>query len=131
MTERLLPQIRGVRAVPISGEHGEGLEALHKAIVDTYRHWNTRIGTGLLNRWLAGILAHHPPPAVAGRRLKIKYITQAKTRPPTFILFSSRGKLLPEDYRRYITNGLRNDFDLQGVPIRVMIRQGNNPYTRD
>lgn len=128
MTDRLLPQIRGVRAVPISGEHGEGLDALHKAIMDTYRHWNTRIGTGPLNRWLSGVLANHPPPAVAGRRLKIKYITQAKTRPPGFVLSCTRPDALPASYQRYLVNNLRQKFDLDGIPIRLMIRAGDNPF---
>ena len=134
LTDRLitsLPQIRGVPVVFFSALTGSGVQKLLPEAFKYFDIWNRRISTGKLNHWLEFMTEHHPPPVVAGRRLRLRYITQAKTRPPTFVLFSSRGKLLPEDYRRYITNGLRNDFDLQGVPIRVMIRQGNNPYTRD
>src|SRR5690606_17778320 len=94
-TARLLPQVRGLLAVPVSAETGRGLERLMEAVEKTHRVWNRRVSTGRLNRWLEGVLAHHPPPAVAGRRLKIKYITQVKTRPPGFVLSCSRPEAMP------------------------------------
>jgi len=128
MTERLLPQARGVRAVPISAERGDGLDRLMEAVISTHRVWNRRISTGKLNRWLEGIIAHHPPPAVSGRRLKIKYVTQAKTRPPGFVLNVSRPDAMPASYLRYLSNSLREAFDMPGVPIRLMLRGSDNPF---
>ncbi|RLQ87409.1 ribosome biogenesis GTPase Der [Notoacmeibacter ruber] len=127
-TERLLPQLRGVRAVPVSAETERGLDKLFDAIFRTHRTWNMRISTGRLNRWLEGIVAHHPPPAVSGRRLKIRYITQAKTRPPGFVLSVSRPDALPESYQRYLINGLRDTFGMEGVPIRLNLRTTDNPF---
>ncbi|MDQ6436049.1 ribosome biogenesis GTPase Der [Mesorhizobium sp. LHD-90] len=127
-TERLLPQARGLRAVPISAETGRGLDRLMEEVVETHRVWNRRVSTGRLNRWLEGILAHHPPPAVAGRRLKIKYITQAKTRPPGFVVSCSRPDAMPQSYVRYLSNSLRDAFDMPGVPIRIALRASDNPY---
>ncbi|MEQ1937480.1 ribosome biogenesis GTPase Der [Mesorhizobium sp. CN5-321] len=127
-TERLLPQARGVLAVPVSAETGRGLDKLMDAVVRTHRVWNSRVSTGRLNRWLEGILAHHPPPAVAGRRLKIKYVTQAKTRPPGFILSCSRPDAMPQSYIRYLVNNLRDAFDMPGVPIRMALRASDNPF---
>jgi len=127
-TERLLPQIRGIRAVPVSAETGRGLDKLMAAVMKTHEIWNSRISTGKLNRWIERILAHHPPPAVAGRRLKIKYITQAKTRPPGFVLSVSRPEAMPQSYIRYLTNSLRETFALDGVPIRMILRGTENPF---
>jgi len=127
-TERLLPQVRGLRAVPISAETGRGLDKLMEAIISTHETWNRRISTGKLNRWLEGILGHHPPPAVAGRRLKIKYMTQAKTRPPGFVVSCTRPDSVPESYIRYLVNNLRVDFDMPGVPIRMAMHASENPY---
>ena len=127
-TERLLPQVRGIRAVPISGMTGEGLNRLMQAIEDTHRIWNRRISTARLNRWLEATQAQHPPPAVAGRRLKLKYMTQVKARPPGFVISCTRPEALPTSYTRYLMNGLRADFDLPGVPIRIAYRKGENPY---
>ena len=98
------------------------------AIETTHRVWNTRISTGRLNRWLEGVTAHHPPPAVAGRRLKIKYITQIKTRPPGFVLSCTRPDAVPQSYIRYLTNELRQAFDMPGVPIRMILRASENPF---
>ena len=123
-----LPQIRGVPIVFFSALTGGGVQKLLPEAFKYFDIWNRRIPTGKLNHWLEFMTERHPPPVVAGRRVRLRYITQAKNRPPTFILFSSRGKFLPEDYRRYLANGLREDFDLPGIPIRVMIRQGKNPY---
>jgi GTP-binding protein len=123
-----LPQVRGIRAVTLSAETGRGLDKLMEAVLGTHRVWNSRVSTGKLNRWLEGILAHHPPPAVAGRRLKIKYITQAKTRPPGFVLSTSRPDAMPQSYIRYLVNSLREAFDLPGVPIRMVLRASENPF---
>ena len=127
-TARLLPQVRGIQAVTVSAETGRGLDKLMDAIVRTHRVWNSRVSTGKLNRWLEGILAHHPPPAVAGRRLKIKYVTQAKTRPPGFVVSCSRPDAMPQSYVRYLVNSLRDAFDMPGVPIRMALRTSDNPF---
>ncbi|MCB1468235.1 MAG: ribosome biogenesis GTPase Der [Rhizobiaceae bacterium] len=127
-TERLLPQARGIRAITVSAETGKGLDRLMEAVVSTHKVWNSRISTGKLNRWLERILAHHPPPAVAGRRLKIKYVTQAKTRPPGFVVSCSRPDAMPQSYVRYLVNNMREAFDIPGVPIRVALRTSDNPF---
>jgi len=127
-TDRLLPQLRGLRAVPISAETGEGIERLMNVVIETHQVWNRRISTGRLNRWIEGVVAHHPPPAVAGRRLKIKYMTQIKTRPPGFVLSCSRPEAMPKSYLRYLVNTLRADFDMPGVPIRLVLRTSENPF---
>ncbi|TJV53701.1 MAG: ribosome biogenesis GTPase Der [Mesorhizobium sp.] len=127
-TERLLPQVRGIQAVTVSAETGRGLDRLMEAVIKTHKVWNSRVSTGKLNRWLEGILAHHPPPAVAGRRLKIKYVTQAKTRPPGFVVSCSRPDVMPQSYVRYLSNSLREAFDMPGVPIRMALRTSDNPF---
>ena len=127
-TERLLPQVRGIQAVPVSAETDRGLDKLMDAVIRTHQVWNRRVSTGKLNRWLEGILAHHPPPAVAGRRLKVKYVTQAKTRPPGFVVSCSRPEAMPQSYVRYLANSLREAFDMPGVPIRIVLRGSENPY---
>ncbi|AZO25240.1 ribosome biogenesis GTPase Der [Mesorhizobium sp. M1E.F.Ca.ET.045.02.1.1] len=127
-TERLLPQVRGIQAVTVSAETGRGLDRLMEAVIKTHKVWNSRVSTGKLNRWLEGILAHHPPPAVAGRRLKIKYVTQAKTRPPGFVVSCSRPDVMPQSYVRYLSNSLREAFDMPGVPIRMALRTSENPF---
>ncbi len=127
-TARLLPQVRGVQAVTVSAETGRGLDRLMDAVLKAHRVWNTRISTGRLNRWLEQTIAHHPPPAVSGRRLKIKYITQVKTRPPGFVLSCTRPDDVPQSYVRYLVNGLRETFDIPGVPIRVSFHASDNPY---
>jgi GTP-binding protein len=126
--ERYLNQIRGVQIVTLSGLHGRGLDKLFEAAFKAYDMWNRRISTSRLNRWLDGVLVHHPPPAVAGRRVKLRYITQAKARPPHFIVFCSRPEVLPESYTRYLVNGLRERFEMPGTPIRLSYRKGENPY---
>lgn len=127
-TARLLPQVRGIRAVPVSAETERGLEKLMEAVEETHRVWNRRVSTGKLNRWLESIIASHPPPAVAGRRLKVKYITQVKTRPPGFVISCSRPDAMPQSYIRYMVNSLRDSFDMPGVPIRVSLRTSDNPF---
>ncbi|MBX4866588.1 ribosome biogenesis GTPase Der [Rhizobium bangladeshense] len=127
-TERLLPQARGIRAVPISGQTGWGLDKLMQSIIDTDRVWNKRISTARLNRWLETQQIQHPPPAVSGRRIKLKYMTQVKARPPAFMISCTRADALPESYTRYLINGLRVDFDMPSVPIRIHFRSPDNPY---
>ena len=123
-----LPQLQGVAAVPVSGLTGFGLDALIKAVVGAGEVWNRRVATADLNRWLATVQQRHPPPLVAGRRLRLRYVTQVNTRPPTFALFSSKPSELPDSYQRYLVNALRREFDLPGTPIRMMLRKGKNPY---
>jgi len=126
--ESALPQLSGVALVPVSGLTGFGLAALMKAAFAADGVWNRRVPTGALNRWLARMQERHPPPLVAGRRLRLRYMTQVNTRPPSFALFASRPGELPDAYRRYLTNALRQDFDLPGTPIRLMLRKSENPY---
>jgi len=126
--ERLLPQVRGVSLVTVSGLTGEGLDRLVEQAVAAYEVWNRRLPTAKLNRWLAAMVERHPPPAVSGRRIKLRYLTQAKARPPSFVAFCSRPEALPEAYRRYLVNAIREDFKLPGVPIRLMLRKGENPF---
>jgi GTP-binding protein len=125
-----LPQVRGVPVVPISGLTGEGLDRLMQAASDAHAVWNRRTETSVLNRWLGEVVATHPPPAVAGRRIRLDYITQPKSRPPTFVLFTSRADAVPDAYRRYLVNSLRESFDLPGTPIRLTLREKKNPYAR-
>ncbi|MEF2551655.1 ribosome biogenesis GTPase Der [Aurantimonas sp. A2-1-M11] len=127
-TERLLPQARGIRAVTVSGETGEGVERLMRSVVDTHEVWNKRIPTAKLNQWLDRMVTRHSPPAVAGRRINIKYMTQVKSRPPTFMISTSRPDALNTSYTRYLINGLRESFGLFGVPIRIGLRKPDNPY---
>ena len=125
-----LPQVRGVAALPISGLTGEGLDRLMQAAIEAHAVWNRRTETSTLNRWLGEVVATHPPPAVAGRRIRLDYITQPKSRPPTFVLFTSRVDAVPDAYRRYLVNSLRESFDLPGTPIRLTLREKKNPYAR-
>jgi GTP-binding protein len=126
--DRLLAQVRGVACVPLSGLRGRGLDHLMEAVVKADAIWSERIATARLNRWLEGVLSHHPPPAVAGRRIKIRYMTQAKARPPTFVLFGNQLNDLPTAYTRYLVNGLRETFELAGTPIRMTLRNSENPF---
>jgi len=128
MCERLLPQLRGVPLVTLSGLQGRNIDKLMAAIFKIEKAWNTHISTARLNRWLAAMIEGHPPPAVSGRRLKLRYMTQAKTRPPSFIVFSSRPDALPAAYQRYLVNGLRETFEMPGTPIRLWVRGGKNPF---
>jgi len=127
--ERLLPQLRGIPLVTLSGLTGKNIDKLMDAIFAIERSWNSHVSTARLNRWLAGMVSSHPPPAVSGRRLRLRYMTQAKTRPPSFIVFASRPDALPMAYQRYLVNGLREAFDLPGTPIRLWVRGGGkNPF---
>ncbi len=125
---RLLPQLRGAPMVMVSGLTGKGLDRLHDAILKAYTVWNSRISTAKLNRWLVDQVAGHPPPAPGGRRIRLRYMTQVKTRPPTFVVFASIPELVPDDYKRFLVNGLRRDFEMPGTPIRLHFRGGENPY---
>ncbi|WP_373353445.1 ribosome biogenesis GTPase Der [Pseudoroseicyclus sp. CXY001] len=128
--ERLLPKLRGAPLVTLSAKTGRGLDRLHEAVVKAHATWNRRVSTARLNRWLEGMLSAHPPPAPGGRRIKLRYMTQAKTRPPGFVIMCSHPDALPESYTRYLVNGLREEFDMPGTPIRLYLRgQGDkNPY---
>jgi GTPase len=125
-----LPQVKSVPVVAVSGLTGEGLERLVQAVVEAHGVWNRRVGTSALNRWLGEVVASHPPPAVSGRRIRLDYITQPKSRPPSFVLFTSRADALPDAYRRYLVNSLRETFDLPGTPIRLALREKKNPYAK-
>ena len=130
MFERLLPQLRGAPLITVSGKTGRGLDRLHDAVLKVHEVWNRRIPTARLNSWLAAMVEAHPPPAPGGRRIKLRYMTQVKTRPPGFIVMCSHPEDMPESYKRYLVNGLRDHFDLPGVPIRITFRsQGDkNPF---
>jgi GTP-binding protein len=126
--ETSLAQMRGIPVVTLSAMTGVGMDRLLPAVRRAHERWNTRVPTAGLNRWFEQALERHQPPLVSGRRLKLRYITQAKARPPTFIVFGTRAERLPEDYQRYLVNGLREAFDLPGTPIRVQLRGTKNPY---
>jgi GTP-binding protein len=123
-----LSQMKGITLVPLSAETGEGVAKLFPAIRATYEKWNLRIPTSALNRWFENALERFPPPLVEGRRLKLRYITQVKARPPTFALFGTRAEQVPDTYVRYLVNSLRDAFEMPGVPIRLMLRGTENPY---
>ena len=129
-TDHWLPQVKGVPVVAHSGRTGAGLDRLMQAVIDAHAVWNTRVSTSALNRWLPAVVAAHPPPAVSGRRIRLDYITQPKSRPPTFVLFLSRADAVPDAYRRYLVNSLRESFDLPGTPIRLTLREKKNPYSK-
>src|ERR1700742_5010024 len=126
--DRLLPQVRGAPLVAVSGLMGEGIDRLMKAIEDAYAVWNRRVPTAALNRWFEQAVHANPPPAVSGRRLKLNYITQAKARPPSFVLFCSRADAVPQSYLRYLVNSLREYFELPGTPMRIALREKTNPF---
>jgi GTP-binding protein len=126
--DRLLPQVAGAPLVATSARTGEGLDRLVPAIAEADRAWNTRVGTATLNRFLEGALMRHAPPAISGRRVRIRYMTQRKARPPSFTLFGNQLDSLPDDYLRYLQNGLRENFGLKGTPLRFSLRNSKNPY---
>jgi GTP-binding protein len=123
-----LPQVKGLPIVAVSGLRGEGLDRLMQAVIDIYAVWNRRVTTNQLNRWFTDAVSSNPPPAVSGRRLKMNYITQVKNRPPSFVLFCTRADAVPEAYLRFLTNSMREAFELPGVPIRLTLREKENPY---
>ena len=131
LRERLegrLPHLKGVECLPISVRTGKNLERLLPVVIATHERWSKRIATAPLNRWLADAIEAHPPPIAKGRRVKLRYATQVSTAPPTFVLFVSQAGALPDSYLRYLTNSLRAAFDLPGVPVRLRLRTGKNPY---
>jgi GTP-binding protein len=126
-----LPQVRGVPVITFSAKTGRHLDRLMPAVLAAYALWNKRVRTPELNRWLIGATDRHPPPASSGRRIRFRYATQVKTRPPTFALFASKPGDLPESYMRYLANSLRETFAMPGVPLRFLLRKGKNPYVKE
>jgi GTP-binding protein len=132
-TDRLqasLAQVKGLPIVGFSARTGRGIDRLMPAVVKLHKAWNSRVPTPQFNRWLAEAIERNPPPLVDGRRIKLKYGSQVKSRPPTFALFVSKPADLPDSYERYLVNRLREDFDLPGTPIRIVMRKPKNPYAR-
>jgi GTP-binding protein len=127
---RLLPQVRGVSVIPLSGLAGDGVDKLMQAVVQAAEVWDTRISTSRINDWLSEATSRNPPPAVSGRRIKIRYATQVKSRPPHFALFGNQLNALPKSYTRYLVNGLREAFELPGTPIRLSLRTSQNPFDK-
>jgi len=123
-----LPQLKGMPVVAVSGMMGEGIDRLMSAIEEAYAVWNRRTSTAQLNRWFEQAVQNNPPPAVSGRRLKLNYITQSKARPPSFVVFCSRADAVPESYLRYLVNSMRSTFDLPGTPMRITLREKENPF---
>ncbi len=129
--EDVLPEIRGVPVVTLSSKQERGIDRLMKAVFESVDRWSARITTNQLNKWLEATIARNPPPSPSGRRIKIRYATQASSRPPTFAVFGNQMAKMPESYQRYLMNSLRKDFDLAGVPIRFSLRGGKNPFDKD
>ena len=127
---RLLPQLRGAPLITVSAKTGRGMDRLHAAILTAHKIWNKRLSTSQCNRWLMDATDAHPPPAPGGRRIRLRYMTQVKARPPSFVVMCSHPDLLPTSYSRYLINGLRDDFGMQGTPIRIFMRSQSdqNPY---
>ncbi|MGB7286348.1 MAG: ribosome biogenesis GTPase Der [Salaquimonas sp.] len=130
MSEESLSQVKGLQVIPISGLTGEGLPKLMDTVFKVHEQWNRRLGTSRLNRWLDDVQAHHPPPAVSGRRIRMKYMTQVTARPPSFMVHCTRPEAMPASYTRYMINQIRESFDLWSVPIRLFLRKGDNPYAK-
>ena len=128
IANRNLNQVKDVPLIGVSGLNGEGIERLMQAVIDIHGVWNKRVTTNQLNRWLEDATSTNPPPAVSGRRLRFNYVTQAKARPPTFVLFCTRADKVPDAYKRYLINSLRERFDLPGTPIRLTLREKENPF---
>lgn len=130
MLDKQLGQMHGITVVPISALQGKGMEKLLDACLAARKIWNKRVSTASLNRWLEGLITHHTPPLVKGRRLKIKYMTQVKARPPTFHLFCNMADEFPESYLRYIVHSLRDSFQFPGTPIRLLLKESDNPFEK-
>jgi len=126
--QQVLPQVKGVPVVQISALNGRNLDKLMQAISKAYELWNFEVSTSQLNKWLENILQYNPPPLVRGKRVKLRYMTQTKTRPPTFQIFTSHVKAIADSYVRFLKNDMRKNFDLPGVPIRLIMRKKDNPY---
>ncbi len=123
-----LAQVKGVPLLTVSGATGKGIDDLLQAAFEVRRAWSRRVGTGQLNRWFEAALEANPPPAPGGKRIKLRYLTQAKTRPPGFVLFGTRLDQLPESYQRYLVNGIRRELGFGAVPVRLMLRSAKNPF---
>lgn len=130
MSADSISQVKGLQVIPVSGLTGEGLPKLMDTVFKVHEQWNRRIGTSRLNRWLDDVQGHHPPPAVSGRRIRMKYMTQVKSRPPSFMVHCTRPESMPASYTRYMVNQIRESFDLWSVPIRLFMRKGDNPYAK-
>jgi GTP-binding protein len=126
--ERMLPQLRGTPLVALSAETGRGLDRLMPAVAKAHADWSTKVKTSDLNEWLRMAVERHPPPMVNGRRIRPKYVAQTKARPPTFVMFASRAAAMPDSYRRYLINSIRQSFELPGTPIRLTVKAGANPF---
>ncbi len=131
MAARLLPQAPGLPIVTLSALTGGGIRRLMPAVVQVYIDWNARVKTPELNEWLHEAVGRHAPPAVSGQRIKIRYIAQTKTRPPTFVAQCTRAEDLPAAYKRYLINGIREAFDIKAVPVRLILKKPDNPYAKD
>ena len=127
-TDHWLPQLKGVPVIGVSGLTGDGQDRLMQGVLDIHKIWNKRVATRALNRWLEDVTSVHPPPAVSGRRIRLNYVTQHKARPPSFVLFCTRAEAVPTAYKRYLVNGLREAFELPGTPIRLELREKENPF---
>ena len=125
-----LAQARGIPLLTVSGKTGKGIDTLLKAAFEIREAWSRRVGTGELNRWFEEAVEKNPPPAAGGKRIKLRYITQVASRPPTFVLFGNRTDELPESYRRYLVNGIRRDLGFGAVPVRLTARSSRNPFDR-
>ena len=127
--EKSFPQAAGITTVKLSALTGKNIDTLMPAVLKSYETWNRRVSTAQLNNWLAGVLERHPPPLASNkRRIRLRYVTQPKARPPTFAIFGNRPEDLPASYVRYLENSLRDEFNLAGTPIRINMRKGKNPY---
>ncbi|MCX7865303.1 MAG: ribosome biogenesis GTPase Der, partial [Novosphingobium sp.] len=126
-----LAQLRGVPLLAVSARTGKGLDDMLRAAFAIREAWSRRVPTSALNRWFEDAIAANPPPAPGGKRIRLRYITQARVRPPTFILFGTRLELLPKSYQRYLVNGIRRALGFDGVPIRLHLRSARNPYARE
>jgi GTP-binding protein len=126
-----LPQARGAPLVTVAAQSGVGLDRLMKAVEEAHEDWTARVKTKDLNEWLYDTIARHPPPAVGGKRIKPRYLTQIKARPPTFVLIASRAEEMPESYKRYLVNGMRDAFGLHASPIRLIVKAGKNPFVEN
>jgi len=128
--EEGLSQARGIPLLTVSGKTGKGIDQLLAAAFEIRDTWSKRVSTGMLNRWFEDAVEKNPPPAPGGKRIKLRYITQVGTRPPTFVIFGNRTDLLPESYRRYLVNGLRRELNFGAVPVRLTMRGSSNPFDR-
>jgi GTP-binding protein len=126
-----VPQARGAPLVTVAAMAGVGLDRLMKAVSEAHGDWTARVKTKDLNEWLHATTERHPPPAVRGKRIKLRYITQIKARPPTFVIIATRAEEIPESYKRYLINGMREAFDLHAAPIRLILKNAKNPFVEN